>query len=139
MPPSLPDLQMLNEQFGTNIIAHLGITYTAIGQGFLEGEMPVDERTRQPLGQLHGGASVVLAESLGSLAANVHVDWEKQFCVGLDVSANHIKAVRAGKVFGRAEAEHLGKRTQVWSIRINNEAGELVCLSRLTMAVLDRD
>lgn len=117
---------------------HLDIVYTAIGDDFLEGTMPVDNRTTQPYGLLHGGASVVLAETLGSLAASMTVDEKKQFCVGLDINANHIKGVRSGKVKGRASALHIGKKTQVWEIKIKDHQGDLVCISRLTVAVIDK-
>ncbi len=97
--------------------------------------MPVDARTHQPLGMLHGGASVVLAETLGSLAANMCVE-ENRYCVGLDINANHIRAMRSGSVTGKATPIHLGATTQVWQIEITDERGRLVCTSRLTMAVL---
>ena len=121
-----------------NMGEHLDIVYTAIGDDYLEGTMPVDHRTKQPYGLLHGGASVVLAETLGSLAANLSVDTKKQHCVGLDINANHIKAVRTGRVKGRATAIHIGQKTQVWEIKITNEAGTLVNISRLTVAVIDK-
>ena len=100
--------------------------------------MPVDHRTHQPLGMLHGGASVVLAETLGSIAATLTVDPQRQYCVGLDINANHIKSVRSGFVYGKTTPIHVGKRTQVWEIRIENEEKELICISRITMAVLDK-
>lgn len=100
--------------------------------------MPVDFRTHQPLGLLHGGASVSLAETLGSVAATCCVDPEKQYCVGLEINANHIKSVKQGYVFGTTRPVHIGKRTHVWDIRITNEAQELVCTSRITMAVIDK-
>lgn len=115
---------------------HLDIVYTAIGDDFLEGTMPVDHRTKQPFGLLHGGASVVLAESLGSLAANLCIDTNTQYCVGLDINSNHIRSVRSGRVRGRASIIHIGKKTQVWEIRIFDENDQLVNISRLTMAVL---
>ncbi len=133
--PSLEELNNINKG---NMGEHLDIVFTAIGDDYLEGTMPVDERTTQPFGLLHGGASVVLAESLGSLAAQLTVDQEKQFCVGLDINANHIKAVRSGRVTGRAVAIHIGKKTQVWEIKIKNDSGGLVCISRLTVAVIDK-
>jgi 1,4-dihydroxy-2-naphthoyl-CoA hydrolase len=112
--------------------------YTQIGDDFLVGRMPVDYRTHQPLGLLHGGASVALAETLGSVGATMFLDLEKQYCVGLEINANHIKSVRSGYVYGKATAVHIGRKTQVWEIRITSEAGDLVCISRITMAVLDR-
>ena len=99
--------------------------------------MPVDDRTRQPLGLLHGGASVALAETLGSVAATLCVDSTK-FCVGLEINANHVKGVREGFVKGITKPIHIGKQTQVWEIRMTNEAGELICISRITMAVLEK-
>jgi len=119
-----------------NMIEHLGIEIEEIGDDYIKGKMPVDHRTMQPAGLLHGGASVVLAESLGSLGANMVVDWNTYYCVGLDINANHVKSVKTGFVFGIAKPLHLGKRSQVWSIDITNEAGDRVCISRLTMAVI---
>ena len=117
---------------------HLGITFTAVGDDYIEATMPVDHRTHQPMGLLHGGASVALAETMGSVGAMLCVDAEKQFCVGLEINANHIKAVRSGTVKGIARPVHVGKKTQVWEIRIVNPQDELVCISRITIAVLDR-
>lgn len=116
----------------------LGIELTALTDEYLEGRMPVDGRTQQPLGLLHGGASVALAETLGSIAASLRVDPTKQACVGLEINANHVRGVRAGYVVGRATALHVGRATQVWEIKIAEEAtGKLVCVSRITMAVID--
>ncbi len=117
---------------------HLGIIFTVVGDDFLEARMPVDNRTLQPMGLLHGGASVALAETLGSVAATLCVDPETQFCVGLEINANHIKGVRSGIVTGTARPIHVGKKTQVWEIRIVNEQKDLVCVSRITIAVLDK-
>ena len=118
----------------------LGIEITAVADDYLEGRMPVDGRTHQPMGLLHGGASVALAETLGSIAAALRLpDPTTQTCVGLEINANHLKGVRDGWVRGRATPLHLGRRTQVWEIRITHEeSGALVCVSRLTMAVIDR-
>ena len=117
----------------------LGIELTALTDDYLEGRMPVDGRTHQPMGLLHGGASVALAETLGSLAAALRLpDRQRQACVGLEINANHLKGVRDGYVRGRATAVHIGRRTQVWEIRITHEeTGALVCISRLTLAVID--
>jgi 1,4-dihydroxy-2-naphthoyl-CoA hydrolase len=120
------------------MVEHLGIIITVIGEDFLQGTMAVDHRTVQPMGILHGGASVALAETLGSLAANYVVDNQKKYCVGLDINANHVRAVRKGLVTGTAKPLHLGSTTHVWSIQITDEEDRLVCISRLTMAVLDR-
>lgn len=118
------------------MVEHLGIEITGLGDDYLEGTMPVDERTIQPMGILHGGASIALAETLGSIAANLVIDPSKKYCVGLDINGNHIRAARKGKVTGRATPVHLGSSTQVWNIIIKNEDDQLVCISRLTMAVL---
>lgn len=116
----------------------LGIELVSLTDDYLEGRMPVDGRTHQPMGLLHGGASVALAETLGSIGAATRIDVTKQACVGLEINANHIKGVRAGWVRGRATALHVGRRTQVWEIRITHEeTGALVCVSRLTLAVID--
>jgi 1,4-dihydroxy-2-naphthoyl-CoA hydrolase len=100
--------------------------------------MPVDQRTHQPYGLLHGGASVALAETLGSVAAHCSIDSARQYCVGLEINANHLKGVRSGFVSGTAKPLHVGKSTQVWEIRIVNEKNELVCISRITMAILSK-
>ena len=99
--------------------------------------MPVDHRTKQPFGFLHGGASVALAESLGSIAANFAIDQTKQYCVGLDINANHVRAVKEGYVYGISKPLHIGKSTHVWEIKITNEEKKLVCISRITMAIID--
>jgi 1,4-dihydroxy-2-naphthoyl-CoA hydrolase len=130
-------LDELNKQSRNTMVEHLGIEFTAMGPDFLEAKMPVDKRTHQPFGLLHGGASVALAETLGSMAAACCVDLTRQFCVGLDINANHIKGVKTGYVKGITRAVHIGKKTQVWEIRITNETNDLVCISRITMAVLD--
>ena len=130
--------ESLNQWSKNTIASHIGIEFTAIGDDFLEATMPVDHRTHQPLGLLHGGASVTLAETLGSVAATLCVDETKQFCVGLEINANHIRSVTEGQVKGVAKSVHIGKKTQVWEIRITTMEGDLVCISRITMAVLDR-
>ena len=132
-PVSIDELNRLSR--GT-LIEHLGIVFTAAGEDWLQATMPVDERTRQPYGLLHGGASVVLAETLGSSAGNLCVDTATQVCVGLEINANHLRATRTGTVTGTARAVHVGRTTQVWDIRIENEAGKPVCVSRLTLAVV---
>ncbi|GAK18264.1 hypothetical protein JCM19053_1963 [Vibrio sp. JCM 19053] len=116
------------------LIEHLQIKYTDFTDDSLTATMPVCSFTHQPLGMLHGGASVVLAETLGSLAANFSVD-EGSYCVGLDINANHVRAMRSGHVIGTAKPLHLGISTQVWQIDITDERGRLVCTSRLTIAV----
>lgn len=116
--------------------ATLGIEITEVGDDFVRGTMPVDGRTRQPFGLLHGGASVALAESLGSLASYLTLPDDGSAAVGLEINANHIRAKRDGVVTGTARPLHLGRSTQVWEIRIEDEARQLICVSRLTMAVV---
>ena len=121
-----------------NMMEHLDITFTEVGNDYLKATMPVDHRTTQPLGLLHGGASVVLAETLGSTAASMCVDIQKQYCVGIEINANHLRGVRQGTVTGTARPVHVGRKTQVWQIDIHDDGGRLVAVSRLTLAVLDR-
>lgn len=116
----------------------LDIRFTQIGEDFLEATMPVTDKTKQPLGLLHGGANVVLAETLGSVAATLTVDTSRQHCVGLEINANHLKSVRDGLVRGVTKPIHLGKKTQVWEIKIYNDHDELTCISRITMAIIDK-
>ncbi|UPG95011.1 hotdog fold thioesterase [Luteibacter aegosomatissinici] len=130
------NLDRINGWSRNTMMETLDIRFTAFGDDWLRGTMPVDHRTQQPFGLLHGGASVVLAETLGSSAALLTLDVEKEIAVGLDINANHIRGVRGGIVTGTAKAVHLGRTTQVWEIRIEEETGKLVCLSRLTMAVI---
>jgi 1,4-dihydroxy-2-naphthoyl-CoA hydrolase len=132
------NLEGLNALAKNTMAECVGIQFTAIGADYLEATMPVDARTRQPLGLLHGGASLALAETMGSVAATCCVDMDRQFCVGLEINANHIRSVRDGHVKGVTKPLHIGKTTQVWEIRIVNEGGELVCISRITLAVLER-
>lgn len=131
-------LEALNASGRDSLVAHLGIEITEQGEDFLRGTMPVDARTRQPFGLLHGGASVALAETLGSLAGNLCLDPAVSMAVGLEISANHVRSVTQGIVIGTARALHIGRNTQVWDIRIEDEAGRLVCVSRLTLAVVPR-
>lgn len=132
------DLDQINAFDQDTLVEHLGIRVTEIGDEHVRGTMPVDARTKQPFGLLHGGASVALAESLGSLAANLVLESDKEMAVGLDINANHIRAVTSGHVTGTARPLHLGRTTQVWEIRIVDEGDRLVCISRLTMAVVPR-
>ncbi|ELH9637382.1 hotdog fold thioesterase [Vibrio alginolyticus] len=127
-------IEILNATSKNTLIEHLQIKYTDFTDDSLTATMPVCSFTHQPLGMLHGGASVVLAETLGSLAANFSVD-EGRYCVGLDINANHVRAMRSGHVIGTAKPLHLGISTQVWQIDITDERGRLVCTSRLTIAV----
>ncbi|EGU47041.1 esterase [Vibrio ichthyoenteri ATCC 700023] len=128
------NLDRLNQTSKNTLIEHLSILYTEVGDDYIRATMPVCAFTHQPLGMLHGGASVVLAETLGSVAANFCVD-EQSYCVGLDINANHVRAMRSGLVIGTATPIHLGVSTQVWQINITDERERLVCTSRLTIAV----
>jgi 1,4-dihydroxy-2-naphthoyl-CoA hydrolase len=111
---------------------------TELGADYVRGRLKMSAKVKQPAGLLHGGASVVLAESLGSIGANLVVDPSKFYCVGLDINANHLRGVREGYVYGEARPLHIGKSTQVWEIKLTDDAGKLVCISRLTMAVIAR-
>src|SRR5690606_10731540 len=133
-----PPLDLLNKKSIGTMVSHLGIVFTEIDDNSLSASMPVDERTKQPMGLLHGGANVVLAETLGSVASSLTLDLEKQICVGLEIIANHLKSVRSGYVVGTATPIHLGKSTQVWEIKTHNEDQQLCCISRITMAILDK-
>jgi 1,4-dihydroxy-2-naphthoyl-CoA hydrolase len=124
--------------FRASMPQHLGIELTELGPDFLRGRMPVDDRTRQPFGLLHGGASVALAETLGSMAAGLVVDPDKYRCVGQEINANHVRAVSEGFVIGTARPLHTGRRSHVWEIRITDEQDRLVCISRITMFVLEK-
>lgn len=129
--------QRLNKLSEGTMLSHLGIEFLEVGEDSLTARMPVDERTRQPAGILHGGASATLAESLGSVAATLCVDRNAKMCVGLEINANHVRPVSSGFVTGVAAPIHIGKSTQIWQIRIEDEEGKLVCIARLTLAVLD--
>lgn len=129
----------LNALSPNTMAGHLGIEVTAIGDDYLEARMPVDHRTHQPLGLLHGGASVALAETLGSMAASCCIDTTTHFVVGLEINANHLRSVRDGYVVGKTTPVHIGKKTHVWEIRITDgNSGQLVCISRITIAVLEK-
>ncbi|TNF35421.1 MAG: hotdog fold thioesterase [Gammaproteobacteria bacterium] len=133
-----PTLDELNQRGQKTAVEHLAIEITDIGDDYLTGTMPVDHRTTQPLGLLHGGASVLLAESLGSIAANYCVNPDKAYCVGMEINANHLRSVKGGIVTGIARPVHLGRTTQVWEIRIHNQVNKPVCISRLTIAVVQK-
>ncbi|HEX7903121.1 MAG TPA: hotdog fold thioesterase [Chitinophagaceae bacterium] len=132
---SVEKLRPFNKQ---TMAEHLDIEWVAIGDNFIKATMPVDHRTQQPYGLLHGGASCVLAETLGSLASAMVVDHSKFYCVGLEINANHIRSAKEGRVTGTTTPIHLGSLTHVWDIRIFDEKEKLVCVSRLTVAVLPR-
>ena len=122
------------------IVQHLGIEFTEIGADYLTAKMPVDARTHQPFGILHGGASVVLAESLGSMASFMLLENPmKQRAVGLEINANHVRSVKSGWVYARATPLHTGRSTHIWDIKITNEEGKLVCVCRLTVAIVSAD
>lgn len=132
------NVQSVNDRGKNTMSEHLGIEFIEVGEDFLTARMPVDHRTKQPAGIMHGGASCVLAETVGSTAANCCVDREKFYCVGLDINTNHIRSMREGYVIGTAKPFHIGKTTQVWGIEIINEDNQLVSITRLTMAVLPK-
>lgn len=134
-PYSLAEVTSMRK--GT-MVEHIGIEFTELGDNFLRGTMPVDHRTVQPMNILHGGASIALAETLGSIAANLVVDPATHYCVGLEINGNHVRSARSGRVTGTATPLHLGSSTQVWSIEIRDEEDRLVCISRYTMAVLQK-
>ena len=129
-------LEFLNEQSKNCLPGHIGIEVTEIGDDFVKARMKVDQRTMQPYGILHGGASVVLAESLGSVAGTMCVNVAEEAVVGLEINANHIRAVKNGFVEGTARPLHIGRTTQVWEVKIANEEGKLVCVSRITLVVV---
>jgi 1,4-dihydroxy-2-naphthoyl-CoA hydrolase len=130
-------LEELDRQSKGCMVELLDIRFTEIGPDYLRASMPVDARTWQPYGLLHGGASVVLAETLGSTAAQCCVDGSRFYCVGQEINANHLRGVRSGRVTGTARPIHIGARSHVWEIRIEDEKGRLACISRLTMAVVE--
>lgn len=131
------DVEIANQRSANTMGGYLGIVFTEAGDDYLSARMPVNERTKQPIGIMHGGASCVLAETVGSTAGNFCVE-ANYYCVGLDINTNHIRAMREGFVFAKAVPFHLGRTTQVWGIEIRDEEGRLVSVTRLTMAVLER-
>jgi 1,4-dihydroxy-2-naphthoyl-CoA hydrolase len=131
---SLEDLAKLGA--GT-MATYLGMEFTELGEDYIIAKMPVDHRTIQPYGLLHGGASCALAETVGSVASAFVIDPQKHICVGIEINANHIRSAKEGHVFAKATPVHLGSTTHVWDIRITDEKSRLVCISRLTVAILD--
>jgi len=131
-------LENLGQMSKGTMVEHLGIEFLEIGNDYITGRMPVNEKTIQPHGMLHGGASVSLAETLGSVAATLTIDTDEKICLGLEINSNHIKGVREGHVIGKATPIHIGKTTQVWEIRITNSDNQLINISRLTLAVIDK-
>lgn len=132
-----PTLEGMTERGRETALSHMGIEFLEVGDDFIKARMPVDHRTVQPAGILHGGASVVLAETLGSVAANHCLRGEGKAAVGLEINANHIRSATSGWVYGTTRPLHIGGSTQVWEIRIETEDGKLVCVSRITMAVIN--
>ncbi len=135
-PFTVDDLNRMSEN---TLMARIGIEFTAFGDRHLEARMPVDKRTVQPAGILHGGASAALAETIASVGAYLTVDPNKKYCVGLELNANHLKSLREGWVYAHGKPLHMGKTTQVWGIEISNENGNLVCISRMTMIILEKN
>ncbi len=131
-------LEMIAPLGANTISEHLGIEWVEIGDDYIKAKMPVDNRTKQPYGLLHGGASCVLAETIGSVASSMVVDHERFACVGLEINANHIRSAREGYVTGVASPLHVGANTHVWDVRIYDDNGKMICVSRLTVAVIPR-
>jgi 1,4-dihydroxy-2-naphthoyl-CoA hydrolase len=134
-PHTLAELALLGRD---TMVEHIGIEVTELGDDFIAGRMPVDRRTLQPYGLLHGGASMALAETLGSYGAALTVDPERQVAVGVEINANHLRSARSGWVHGIARPVYLGGRTQVWSIDIRGDDGQPTCVSRLTVAIMPK-
>jgi 1,4-dihydroxy-2-naphthoyl-CoA hydrolase len=132
------NLSDVNTRGKNSMVEYLDIEFIEIGDNFMIARMPVDHRTHQPIGIMHGGASCVLAETIGSTAGNYCVDQSTNYCVGLDINTNHIRSIKEGFVIGKAVPFHLGKTTQVWGIEIKNENDQLISVNRLTMSVLSR-
>jgi 1,4-dihydroxy-2-naphthoyl-CoA hydrolase len=131
-------LEKINELMQNTMISTIGIEITDVGEDFVCGKMPVDSRTVQGFGILHGGASVALAESLGSIAGSMQIDSQNEVVMGIEINANHLKPVEEGWVYGKASPVKIGKRIQVWEIHITDEANKMVCISRLTLAVVKK-
>lgn len=131
-------MDALNAACQNTLVSHLGIEIIELGNDYLRGTMPVDERTRQPYGLLHGGASVALAETLGSMAGNLCLDNQRRLVVGMEISTNHVRSVTRGLVTGTAKPIHIGRTTQVWDIQIEDDQGHLCAASRLTLAVVPK-
>jgi len=132
-------LRKIEERTGNTMVSTLGIEITDFGEEYLCGKMPVDDRTKQPFGLLHGGASVALAETLGSMGAGMHVDLENYSVVGIEINSSHLKAMKDGWVYGKAVPIRIGRKIQVWDINIKDEKDNMVCKSRLTLAVIKKN
>ena len=132
------NIQRVNDSVQNTMVSTIGIEITNIEDDFICGKMPVDRRTIQPFGLLHGGASVALAETLGSIAGGIKVFPNNETVVGIEINANHLKSARDGWVYGKATLIRSGKKIQVWNIEISNDSGDLICVSRLTLAVIPK-
>jgi|TARA_B100001741_G_scaffold131973_1_gene108802 1,4-dihydroxy-2-naphthoyl-CoA hydrolase len=132
-------IDRIHSRSTSTMVENLGIEIIDVGQNFISGKMPVDERTKQPFGLLHGGASVALAETLGSIGAGMQIDHSSQSVVGIEINANHLKSVKSGWVFGTATAVRIGRKIQVWEIDIKDKNDNYVCKSRLTLAVIEKN
>lgn len=133
-----PDLEEINSWSEGTLLEHIGIEITAVGGDYIEGTMPADHRTFQPYKLVHGGANIVLAETLGSIGGMLTINPDKYICVGQEVNGNHLRGVRSGKVRGRAKQVHGGSKSQVWEIRLYDSNDKLSCISRLTLAVVEK-
>jgi 1,4-dihydroxy-2-naphthoyl-CoA hydrolase len=134
-----PTIEYLRDRSKGTLVEHIGIEFLEIGEDYIEAKMPVDKRTIQPYGILHGGASLVLAETLGSVAATLCVDTRKERCVGMEINANHVRSVSSGFVYGVTRPIHVGRTTHIWEIKISDEEDDLVCVSRLTLAIVKNE
>ena len=132
-------LRKIEERTGNTMVSNIGIEITDFGEEYLCGKMPVDNRTKQPFGLLHGGASVAFAETLGSMGAGMHVDLENYSVVGIEINSSHLKAMKKGWVYGKAVPIRIGRKIQVWDIDIKDEKDNMVCKSRLTLAVIKKN
>ena len=132
-------LRKIEERTGNTMVSNIGIEITDFGEEYLCGKMPVDDRTKQPFGLLHGGASVAFAETLGSMGAGMHVDLENYSVVGIEINSSHLKAMKEGWVYGKAVPIRIGRKIQVWDIDIKDEKDNMVCKSRLTLAVIRKN
>lgn len=138
MFPEGLSIEALNDIGKNTMFEAIGIKILEVGPDYIKGSMPVNEQTKQPMGLLHGGASVAFAETLGSIASTLMIDMAKQAPVGLEINANHIKSAKEGLVYGTCRPLHVGRRTHVWEIKITNEQDQLVCVSRLTTSIIDQ-
>ncbi len=132
------NIEQLQKFSKNTMVEVLGIEFLELGNDFISARMPVDHRTHQPMGILHGGASIALAETLGSVASSLLIDLSKYNCVGIEINANHLKTARNGFVTGKATPIHIGKKTHIWEIKISNDNNDLVCISRLTAMIIER-